>query len=266
MKILASDYDETLYIDEKISPRDLRAIEDFQQRGNLFGINSGRHLDSIFEECQRFNIRCDFYIGNNGTVVLNKKREIVYISNFDHQLVDDVLAYFREHLRDDVYFISVNNGYQFGREFFNEGSDFLPDHTDSINNYLNKHVSTMFAQVLDPKQTMPIVRQLNEVFKERAFFYGNSPFIDIANEEIDKAIGLEKLIEHYGLPKKNAYVIGDSYNDISMLSHFNSFVMSHAKDSVKEFADREVMSVAQAIYTILKEKQTGGTKRLHHSK
>ena len=254
MRLLASDYDETLYVNEKIDPRDLRAIKDFQKRGNLFGINSGRHLDSIFEECQRYDIQCDFYIGNNGTVVLNKKREIVYISNFDRQVVDDVLTYFRKNLRDAVYFISVNNGYQFGREFFNEGTDFLPEHTDSIDTYIDHHISTMFAQVLDPKQTMPIVRQLNQDFKGRAYFYGNSPFIDIVNEEIDKGIGLEKLLEHYQLPKQNAYVIGDSYNDISMLSSFNSFVMSHAKESVKEFADREVMSVAQAIYTILKEK------------
>lgn len=254
MKLFASDYDDTLLIDNQISPKDLKVIEEFQAQGNLFGINSGRHLDSIFEECDRFGLRCDFYIGNNGTVVLNKNKEIIHINEFPHELVHEVLNYFRKYLKKEVYFISVNNGYQFGREFFNEGCDFLPTHTDPIDWYLNKPISTMFSQVLDIKKTMPIVNHLNKAFNNKAVFYGNAPFIDIVHEETDKASGLDKLIKIYNIDKNNCYVAGDNYNDISMFKMFNSFVMKDAKDSIKSFADKETESVAAALHQIMSGK------------
>lgn len=247
MKLLASDYDETLLIDNQISTQDLAAIANFQSAGNLFGLNSGRHLDSIFEECDRFSLNCDFYIGNNGTIVLNRDREVIYIANFKRSLVKEILQYFRTHLREEVYFISVNNGYQFGREFFNEGSDFLVDHTHPLEWYLDKPISTMFSEVIDIKQTMSIVNHLNQVFNGRAVFYGNAPYIDIVNEHIDKATGIEVVADYYQIDLKHCYAIGDNYNDISMLTKFNSYVMSHATASVKKAAKKEVHSIAQAI-------------------
>lgn len=251
MKLLASDYDDTLFIEQQVSQQDLKMIKAFQKAGHLFGINSGRHLDSIFEECERFGLHCDFYIGNNGTIVLNKHKEILYINKFEENLVQEIINYFRENLKEEVYFISVNNGYQFGREFFNEGCDFLPHHTDSLEKYLQAPISTMFSQIIDKSKTMELVNQLNKVFEGRAYFYGNAPFIDIVNEPIDKAIGLEKYIQLMNLDENDCYVVGDSYNDISMFKRFNSFVIKAAKDSVKQFADEEVSSVSEVIQKIM---------------
>lgn len=251
MKLLSSDYDDTLFIDQQISQQDLEAIKTFQQQGHLFGINSGRHLDSIFEECDKYNLKPDFYVGNNGTVVLNKDREIVFISKFDPVIVQEILEYFRENLQDKVYFVSVNNGYNFGREFFNEGCEFLVDHTDPLEKYINEPISTMFSHVLNYEDTMPLVRQLRSDFEGKAYFYGNAPFIDMVGQEIDKASGINKIAELMGIKHENIYAIGDSYNDMAMLSEFHGFVMNHAKDSVKAVADEVVNSVSEAIDKIL---------------
>lgn len=251
MKILSSDYDDTLFIDQHITQENIEAIKRFQKQGNLFGINSGRHLDSIFAECDMFGLTPDFYIGNNGTVVLNKDREILFIADFNPEVVQEVIEYFREHLSEKVYFISVNNGYDFGREFFNEGCDFLPEHTKDMNPFINNPISTMFSQAIQYEDTMPLVRQIKEYFGDRIFVYGNAPFIDIVNHEIDKASGLEKVAEYYQIKHENIFSIGDSYNDIAMLSRYHGFVMSHAKDSVKSFAKDEVDAVHEAINKIL---------------
>lgn len=251
MKLLASDYDDTLYIDEKISKEDLMAIQKFQAQGHMFGINSGRHLDSLFEECEKFGLTPDFYIGNNGTVVLNKEREVVFIAEFETEVINEVLNYFRTNLRDKVYFISVNNGYSFGREFFNEGCEFYPDHLEPLDTLLEGSISTMFSQAIDPKDTMPLVNQLREVFNDRVYFYGNSPFIDIVSDELDKATGIEVVADLYQIKHDDCYAIGDSYNDMSMLSSYHGFVMSHARNSVKEVANEVVNSVSEAIDKIL---------------
>lgn len=251
MKLLASDYDDTLYIDEMISKEDLLAIQQFQKEGNFFGINSGRHLDSLFEECEKFGLKPDFYIGNNGTVVLNKEREVIFIAEFEKEIVNQVISYFRTHLSDKVYFISVNNGYSFGREFFNEGCEFFPEHLEPLDNLLEGSISTMFSQVIDPKDTMPLVYHLREVFKDRVYFYGNSPFIDIVSDELDKATGIEVISNLLGVKHQDCYAIGDGYNDMSMLSAYHGFVMNHAKDSVKEVATETVDTVKEAIDKLL---------------
>lgn len=251
MKLLASDYDETLFINQTITNENISAIQRFQKAGNLFGLNSGRHLDSLFEECDKYGLKPDFYIGNNGTVILNKEREIVFIADFDKQIVDEVIHYFRKYLSDKVYFISINNGYTFAREFFNEGCDFLPNHLEPLESLIDKPISTMFAQVINREDTMPLVYKLREVFKDRAYFYGNAPFIDIVNHEIDKAFGIEKIAETYQIKQEDCYAIGDSYNDMSMLERYHGFVMSHARDSVKSVATEVVETVAEAIDKIL---------------
>ena len=42
MKLIASDFDGTILIDESINKNDIKAIRDFQNVGNLFGLVTGR--------------------------------------------------------------------------------------------------------------------------------------------------------------------------------------------------------------------------------
>lgn len=47
MKILASDFDNTLYFHNSMKENDLKAIKKFQEKGNLFGICTGREINGI---------------------------------------------------------------------------------------------------------------------------------------------------------------------------------------------------------------------------
>ena len=44
MKVLATDFDGTLFRDRTITPADLNAIRRFRRAGNRFGIVTGRHF------------------------------------------------------------------------------------------------------------------------------------------------------------------------------------------------------------------------------
>ena len=63
--ILASDFDGTIFIDGKISQRDIKAIRDFQQAGNLFAIVTGRSFASL-DPLIEGKINPDAQICNNG--------------------------------------------------------------------------------------------------------------------------------------------------------------------------------------------------------
>lgn len=76
MKALASDFDGTLYFKDGFKEKDLKAIKEFQDHGNLFGICTGRPLSAIIEECQG-KINFDFYIVASGALVLDKDQNEV---------------------------------------------------------------------------------------------------------------------------------------------------------------------------------------------
>lgn len=61
MKILASDFDNTLFFRDfrndgegYIKKTDIEKIEDFQGKGNFFGLCTGRALFDVFFRCQRY--------------------------------------------------------------------------------------------------------------------------------------------------------------------------------------------------------------------
>ena len=47
MKILASDFDNTLFFRDGVHKQDVEAIRTFQKQGHLFGLCTGRQLEGI---------------------------------------------------------------------------------------------------------------------------------------------------------------------------------------------------------------------------
>ena len=72
--ILASDFDGTIFIDGKISEKDIKAIRDFQEAGNLFAIVTGRAFASLFPLIDG-KIYPDAIICNNGGHIFVRKKE-----------------------------------------------------------------------------------------------------------------------------------------------------------------------------------------------
>ncbi|MBQ7983262.1 MAG: HAD hydrolase family protein [Clostridia bacterium] len=77
MKLIASDFDGTLYRNRIITDRDRSAIAEWQARGNLFGIVTGRGA-GIIETAAEHGITLDYAITENGAVVLDRDGNILY--------------------------------------------------------------------------------------------------------------------------------------------------------------------------------------------
>ena len=69
MKVLATDFDGTLFRDHTITDTDLDAILQFRRAGNRFGIVTGRHFCSILEEVRKNHIPLDFLICCTGGIL-----------------------------------------------------------------------------------------------------------------------------------------------------------------------------------------------------
>ena len=72
----------------------------------------------------------------------------------------------------------------------------------------------------------------------------NPLFADVVPKGSSKAIGIDKIIEHYGFSLDETMAFGDGGNDMEMLKHVGIGVaMGNAGDEVKDVADYVTDSV-----------------------
>ena len=84
MKILASDYDGTLRTEELVDINDVHAIHEFRAAGNMFGLVTGRSMESIQTEIQKNKIEFDFIVANNGGVIYDRdfqRLQVLYMDS-----------------------------------------------------------------------------------------------------------------------------------------------------------------------------------------
>ena len=247
IKLIATDYDGTLFQNKTVSQYDIQAIKQFQQQGNLFGICTGRHLDSILAKIEKYQIPYDFLITNNGNNVWDKQLNLIYSSAFDAQLVQEVIDYFQTELYDHVYFIALNDNKKYGRLLFHQGSPFMPLDANSLFDIDINQVTTIFSEAIIPSETQAIVDKCNAHFKQRVQVYNYDPYIDIVQKPWNKANGLGVVLKYYNIDQSQAYTIGDSHNDVSMFKQFQSFAIESGEEELKTLSIGVVSNVAEAI-------------------
>ena len=77
MKLLASDYDKTLYTNKRNLMLNIDAVNKFRENGNLFALVTGRSFVSIKQEINYYNIKYDYLACNNGLIVFDNEDNII---------------------------------------------------------------------------------------------------------------------------------------------------------------------------------------------
>lgn len=253
MKIFASDYDGTLRTSEYVSQRDRQAIAAWQKQGNLFGIVSGRSMESMRSEALKNELHADFYIGNNGGAVYDKHFNEIKVYFFPFFKALDLLAYIRQ---EKTISYVVNDGFYRAKRVIDESRE--------DKKYANTKTTKSEAEILAAQKIAQIVVSLdssvdcqriadyiNASFGDVACAYRNINCVDIAPHGISKATGLAYMASKFHVKSSDIYTIGDSYNDIPMLSTFHGIAMNSADAQVKSYAKTTAADVAEAINHLL---------------
>lgn len=253
MKILASDYDGTLRTEEVVSKKDLDAIVAFRKAGNVFGIVTGRSMESMRVELERNSIEFDFIVTNNGGVIFDKDLNQLQCNYMDFDKALDIIAYIKT--LNCASFV-VNDGY---RRFK------ISVHQDQIDyKYGNIADTVNEEEILDRGKIAQLVISLNDSalaeeitdfinsnFKGYAIAYTNVNCVDIVPDGVSKAEGLYFIEAQLGLEHEDIYTIGDSFNDLPMIEEFNGCCVAHARTAIKERADYVYSSVCECIENLM---------------
>ena len=89
MKLLVSDYDGTLKPDIKNLMINIEAINEFRKKGNHFSIATGRDYYSIKKEIDKYNIKYDYLITNDGALTLDGNDNVLSAEIIEEEIIKE---------------------------------------------------------------------------------------------------------------------------------------------------------------------------------
>lgn len=249
MKLLASDFDGTLLHHEngknKILKNDKKAIKDFQNKGHLFGICTGRGMDGILK-CSE-DIDYDFYILNSGAIILNKDKEFIQVNYLNKKLIKKIIDYFAEKIcctfveKGKMYVIHDNGKYP-SRIQSITSVDMLGDDIEAFSMHFDG----------DIEKTAAIKNTIIKEFGSEIAVYQNIDNIDMCAKGCSKGNGIKVIQNYFGLNEDDINVIGDSWNDIPMFENcMNSYTFHRSPQDVKDQSKYQVATVEECIKQIM---------------
>ena len=226
--ILAADFDGTIFIDEKISAKDIKAIRDFQASGNLFAIVTGRSFASLFPLIEE-KIKPNSLICNNGAhIFVRDKYELKEVFK---------ATISKEKAREFLNF--------YGKEIPNQMAIFTENKMEK--NLENIDESIMAIAIYSS-------RQIQNHFPEDFDFHYSIGVIDVVKKGINKQRGIDFIKEYYSFDGK-IIAIGDDYNDIDFLKNTPfSYTLDYVtNEAVRDVCNFSVKSVEDLIENLMED-------------
>ncbi|RSK26436.1 HAD family phosphatase [Bacillus sp. HMF5848] len=243
--LIALDLDGTLLTDEKkISSRTKETIFKLKEQGHVVCIATGRPFRSSSMYYKELELTSPI-VNFNGAFVhhplddnwgvyhtpldLNAVKEIVTASekynlkNIIAEIMDEVYFHYHDERLLDIF--------SFGDPKVTTGDlrEILPKDPTSILIHaeeshvdeIRRHLSDVHAELVDHRRW-------------------GAPWhvIEIVRTGMNKAVGLQRLSDHYGIPKERIIAFGDEDNDLEMIEYAGTGVaMGNAIDQLKGIAN-----------------------------
>lgn len=253
MKVFASDFDGTLKYPHDVSQEDKDAIKAWRQKGNAFGIVTGRSMESIQSDLIKNEIDVDFVIGNNGGAIYDAQFRELKTFYIDFTKAKEIIAYLKS---ETCISYVVNDGYARAKVLLDPSREDkkyanFQSTISEADIFEKRHVAQIVTSLASDEDTTRIASYINAHFNAYAVGFRNVNCVDIAPYGVSKATGVAYMMKHLHLKTDDVYAIGDSYNDVPMIETFHGFAMEHAPTQVKSYAENSVTTVAQAINQVL---------------
>lgn len=197
MKILVSDYDGTYnpYYLRKPFEKNRNAVDDFRKNGNLFIIATARSPKHMYEEIKKWDIKYDYLICNNGSIVIDSNGNIIFTTIF-YEEYDSYLIEIISYLYSLTNYQSI-------------------DQEGKSPTKASYQVRILTLELTDDKSIFHKFGSKANVLLDKIRTYQNS-------NKRDGLIELLKTIK-VSLNYSEIYSIGNSINDIELLKRFNGF-------------------------------------------
>ena len=243
--MIATDLDGTLLDSHKqVSEETRKVLRELKNRGILFGIASGRPVESGQILVHDWGLENDisFLIGMNGGALYDMRTKAKHKY---YPLSGDKILEIMEHFKDmDVIFQCMLGNDRFvskSTEKTRAHAKLFCEHEPEVDlqEFLPGREIDKLILFLDP-ELMPAVRQRATTFSDPAYTSMQTAdnLYEYMDPRINKGFGIEKACKHYGITPDHVVAFGDAENDEAMIETVGLGVaMANASDELKKIAD-----------------------------
>ena len=228
MKLLVSDYDQTLSMDDISIKFNIKKINEFRKNGNLFMLSTGRTFSSIKSEAKKYGISYDFLSCADGTSIYDSNNKLIMVSKMD-----------AEDLRKSNY-LKLKYGKHVDIFDINNDASLLPE----------ERVITI--KLLNYKAEIKSILEYFDKFlinSDYTVLYNN---IYLKPKGVNKSYTANYIEKNLEIDKKDIFTIGDHNNDYEMIRDYNGFTMLWGTKKAREYALKKYMMLSQLISDIEK--------------
>lgn len=231
-KIAFFDIDGTLTseIDGTIPDSAVTAIRKARENGNLMFINTGRCFQNVEKRFR--DVGFDGYICGCGTNIYCDGKDILYLPQ-THEVIMKILNKARETDVDILFESRKEVAFDLTRPLkhpkairqynsFMKRNYNMPEDLENPNFFCDK-----FVIWYETEDQLTAFRTVSDKYFECIDRGGT--FREFVPLGYSKASGIQRVLDYYQIPIEQAYALGDSNNDVSMLSYVpNSIAMGNA--------------------------------------
>lgn len=247
-QMIVTDLDGTLLNDmEKVSTTDIKTLEELGHKGIIRVVATGRSPYS-FSKVLSNGFPIDYLVFSSGAGAYDfKNGNLIYAIELNESQVQDIIDELMEHEVDFMIHEPIPSNHRF--LYYRTGNS-NPDFERRIKVY------QQFCQPFAPgvvygspaAQFIAILPNDVEKFERLRHHFpelkviratspldGDSIWMEIFRANVSKAFGINKICQLHGIAAENVVTIGNDYNDLDMLTHFNnSYVVSNAPEELKK--------------------------------
>lgn len=251
MIALASDFDGTLYFGrDGFKGKDLESIQEFQKKGNLFGVCTGRPFQGIQYACRDVlknnELAYDFYIVSTGAMILDKNYRVLFEKYISNAVAAQIVNTYKDAFQVYVH-VGIEDIYTFGQQ----GGFQIPQNV--VNNFEDIKSDCILGVSIECKKeeiAQKLYKELLSKYEKDLNIFVNKSDIDMVAKGVSKGNACKQLKELFELEKVCG--IGDNYNDVPMLKSTDySFTFTYSPKEVQTQANEVVSSLSSAIVNLI---------------
>lgn len=242
---MASDFDGTLCWSDwttgevHFDPANLEAVRRYQHEGGLFGICTGRPLQSVLETLEGI-LDLDFYIVTTGAQVLDADCNLLHERHIPRDVAQELFDGFES---PSCTMIAVTED-----EFVSVARPMpsLLPMVASLDEVRGELLGVSLEYMGDREAAHKACLQINSRFADVVEGFQNLGSVDVVPVGCSKGSGVRIVCEALGV--QTIAGIGDSYNDLPLLNAADvAYTFHESPAEVRDAADVVVHTLAEAL-------------------
>ena len=238
MKLFATDYDGTLFIDEEKIKETNKLLHKLKENDFLIVIATGRGYPSINNQTKINNIPYDYIACSDGSVIYNNNGKIEKMDVLNKDIIKPFTEFYKPLNYEEIQF-SYPEGY----------SNILKEDNDNLislnvcmanENYTKELINSFIIM----GKKYPEYNFLN-------YMHPNFSYLCIKPKGVSKSSAVDYIRKINNIKKEDVYTVGDSSNDYEMIKDFNGSCISSSFPEILEISKKIYDSVDDYIIDIL---------------